>query len=82
MADDRADDGTVREGGGPAQSSMTIRVYKTGPDGRQELVQARIVGPREQLALEEEPLRYPTCVCPTCRSNGTPAAEPPLRAGE
>lgn len=82
MHDDKPDGGEVREGGGPAQSSMSIRVWKVGEDGRQELVQARIVGPREQLSLEEEPLRYPTCTCPTCKHNGTPATEPPLRAGE
>ena len=81
MHDDKPDPGDTREGGGPAQSSMTIRVYKTGPDGERELVPVRIVGPREQLERDGSQ-GFPACTCPTCKTNGQPAVEPPLRAGE
>ncbi|WP_405769380.1 hypothetical protein OG539_32970 [Actinacidiphila glaucinigra] len=81
MHDDKPDPGDTREGGGPAQSSMTIRVYKTGPDGQRQLVSARIVGPREQLTRDEgQP--YSACTCPTCKRNGQPAEDAPLRSGE
>lgn len=68
MADHKPGDPDLREGGGDSQSSMTIRVYKATPDGNEELVPVRIVGPREQLVKEPEPMQFPPCTCPTCRT--------------
>lgn len=68
MTDHKPGEEPLREGGGDSQSSMTIRVYKATPDGDEELVPVRIVGPREVLEREAEPMQFPPCTCPTCRT--------------
>ncbi|MDX3074639.1 hypothetical protein [Streptomyces sp. MI02-7b] len=59
----------LHPGGFDAAASTTAPVIKTLPGGKQETIQARIVGPAELL-----PLDGPTavrCTCIKCTENGT-----------